>query len=206
MNPTQEAVSHITTSCRRIGAFHGTTDVNRFLKQVASDMAAAQSSVVFPDRYLEHVAYAVDMVASNIFTSAPAAIASVYLATRFEFYFRILSGKLRADGTWATPQAKNEAKAALGDRRLGGGRVSSIALAYKIMKLNQSLKLAQLFEELDNELYANPSIAAGEVSITDIGERIEYARHRVGHGILGDISSESLFYGLVTAIVFYNQA
>ena len=42
--------------------------------------------------------------------------------------------------------------------------------------------------------------------IADLGDRIEFGRHAVGHGHWGDISAEALFYGLVTALVFYNQA
>lgn len=64
-NPTSKAIKYITTSCACIGSFHGTTDIPRFLKQVAKDMATSKPSTVFPSRYIEHVAYAVDMVASN---------------------------------------------------------------------------------------------------------------------------------------------
>lgn len=88
MDATQQAISYIMSCCGSVGAFGGSTDVDRFLKQVASQMAASSPSAVFPGRYIEHVACAVDMVASNDFTSSPAAIASLYLATRFEFYFR----------------------------------------------------------------------------------------------------------------------
>jgi hypothetical protein len=54
--------------------------VHEYLKETAAEMKTSKSSIVFPDRYIEHVAYAVDMVASNWFLSSPAAIASVYLA------------------------------------------------------------------------------------------------------------------------------
>ena len=207
MDPIHEALGYITTNCRRIGKLSGTNDVNRFLKQVASNMATSRSSVVFPDRYLEHVAYAVDMVASNLFTSPPAAIASVYLATRFEFYFRVLSGKLNSNGTWTTLQAQDAAKAALPSEssRLDKDRVSSVALAYKVMKVDQSLAIAQCCTELDRTLYST-AMVFGEVRVCDIGDRIEFGRHAVSHGHWGDISSESLFYGLMTALVFYNQA
>ena len=99
IEPSQTAIHYITTCCRGIGGFSGSTDVHMFLKQVASEMRASQSSMVFPSCYIEHVAYAIDMVGSNQFTSPLAAIASVYLVTRFEFYFCVMSGKLNADRT-----------------------------------------------------------------------------------------------------------
>ena len=206
MDRTQQALDFITTCCRNIGAFQGTSDVHQYLKKTAAEMAVSEPSAVFPDRYIEHVAYAVDMVASNMFLSPPAAIASVYLSTRFEFYFRILSGKLNGDGTWISLSAKQFARAAIKDNRLKGNRISSVALAYKIMKLNQSLKIVRAYTALDNSLYATPTTVVGGMTISNIGDRIEFGRHAVGHGHWGDISAEALFYGLLTAVVFYNQA
>lgn len=206
MDPTKKAINYIKICCKRIGAFSGSTDVLKFLKRVASEMAASQPSIIFPNRYIEHVAYAIDMVASNPFTSSPAAIASLYLVTRFEFYFRILSGKLNADGTWTTPKAKASAQAALRNYRLGKQRVSSVAIAYKIMKIDQSRMIAQHCAKLDNTLYSTPTTVVGRTKVCDIGDRIKFGRDAAGHGHWGDISSEAIFYGLMTAIVFYNQA
>lgn len=202
MNPTAEAIDHITNCCPHIGAFSATSDVYCFLKRVALDISSSKGSVVFPSRYFEHVAYAVDMIASNDVMSPPAAIASVYLNTRFEFYFRILSGKLNAEGKWTSPEAKNIAKDALKMEKLGN-QISNVAQAYKIMKIDQSLSLSKHCTELDNVLYSSP----GTVSeIKDIGDRIKWCRDRVAHGHWGDISSEGIFYGLLTALVFYNQS
>lgn len=205
MNPTQEAMRYVLQSCSNIGAFYGTSDVEKFLKKVAEDIANSQETSVFPSRYREHVAYAVDMVASHSFTSPPAAIASVYLNTRFEFYFRILSRKLNSDGTWVAPKAQDTAKAILGDNRLGAQRINSVALAYKIMKINKSSAISQLCIELDNKLFPNPITMPDSSEMTDVGDRIEYMRNRVAHGHWGDISAEAIFYGLMTAIIFYNQ-
>ena len=205
MQPIQEAVDYIATCCPNIGAYAGSTDVFGFLKQTASDMATTQPSPVFPERYIEHVAYAVDLVASNRFTSPPAAIASVYLATRFEFYFRILSGKLNTDGKWLTSDAQRTARAAIDDPRIDRKRVSSVALTYKIMKLDQSCVLAQYCTQLDRSLYETPTTVTGGVEVRDIGDRIKFGRNAAGHGQWGDISAEAPFYGLLTAIVFYSQ-
>lgn len=185
-----------------MGAFTVTSDVYLFLKRVASDMARAKPSLAFPDRYLEHVAYAVDMVASNDVLSPPSAIASVYLSTRFEFYFRVLSGKLKADGTWTTPEAKAAAQVVLIDRRLKSDRVSSVALAYRIMKTNSSTALAMYCNRLDAKLY--PTYDKRVRMPSDVGDRIEFLRNAAGHGSWGDISAEAIFYGLMTALVFYS--
>ena len=206
MDQTKQALNFIETCCRNIGSFIDTDNVSLYLKKTASEMAASKSSAVFPGRYIEQVAYAIDMVASNIFSSPPAAIASVYLATRFEFYFRILSGKLNGDGTWVSEIAQKDAQAAIKDNRLQYNRISSVALTYKIMKLDQSREIVRTCIALDNSLYLTPTTVVGGKTVSDIGDRIEFGRHAAGHGHWGDISAEAYFYGLMTAIVFYNQA
>lgn len=203
---TKLAIDYITTCCPRVGAFHGTFEVNAYICETAAEMAAAPSSTAFPDRYIEHVAYAMDIVATNGFTSPPAAVSSVYLATRFEFYFRVLSGRLKADGTWISSADHSAVRHQISDQRLGRERISSVSLAYKIMKLNASIPLSQHCSALDATIYAIPTTVAGGKTIADLGDRIEFGRHAVGHGHWGDISSEALFYGLMTALVFYNQA
>lgn len=204
-DPAQQAIDYIVQCCPTMGAFCGPTDVHRFLSRVATEMSAAKPSAVFPDRYVEHVAYAVETVATNWSTSPPAAVASVYLATRFEFYFRVLSGKLKPDGTWVSSQAQAEAQASLHDSRLGKNRISSVSLAYDVMKLNTSLAFSQRCSLLDSALFATPSTVAGGLRICDVGDRIECCRNWTGHGHWGDISSEGVFYGLMTALVFYSQ-
>lgn len=206
IDQAQQAVEFIKSCCSSVGAFQGTTDVHQYLKDAAATMAAADPSDVFPHRYIEHVAYAIDMIASNDFTSPPAAIASVYLATRFEFYFRILSGKLNSDGTWVYSAAKKTAQSAINDSRLGHKRISSVALTYKIMKLDQSRSIVRHCTALDTVLYSRPTTVVGPMTVADIGDRIEFGRNAVGHGHWGDISAEGLFYGLMTSLVFYSEA
>jgi hypothetical protein len=206
MSPTDEAIKYLTTCCQNIGAFSGTGHPYAFLKNVASQIEQSKPSKVFPPRYKEHVAYAVNMVALNLFLSPPAAIASLYLATRFEFYFRILSGKLNGDGTWISSEARTAAQATIGDWRLKKERISSLSLAYRIMMTDSSLQIVQQFNKIDNCLYQKPVTLANGHKVHNIGDRIEFGRLVVGHGHWGDISSEAVFYGLLTGIVFYNQA
>jgi hypothetical protein len=204
MPQTQAAVGYITQFCPTIGAFNGTSAANDYLSDVADEMDASAPTRLFPARYKEHVACALRLVASYGFLAPPAAIASVYLATRFEFWFRVLSGRLAPDGTWLNPNAKSTAIAAISDKRLNRPKVSDLALAYKLMQLDQSRAAVRVFRKLDSALFSAPMTAGGK-SISDLGERISYIRNHAGHGEWGDVSSESIFYGLLTAIIFYNQ-
>ena len=206
MNTTDEAIKYLTTCCRNIGAFSGTGHPYTFLKKLAREIEQSKPSVVFPDRYKEHVAYAVDMVASNAFLSPPAAVASLYLATRFEYYFRILSGKLNGDGTWTSSAALSAAQAAINDQGLNKKRVSSLSLAYRIMMTDTSLQIVQQCDKIDKCLYQKPITLVNGIDIHNIGDRIQFGRNVTGHGHWGDISSEAVFYGLLTGVVFYNQA
>jgi hypothetical protein len=72
------------------------------------------------------------------------------------------------------------------------------------MKTNDDLPLARICQDIDNALFPK-AIKMPNKTISDIGERIEYLRHRSAHGHWGDISSEADFYGLMTVLVFYNQ-
>ena len=207
MTNSDKAVRYIMTHCRFMGTFAGDGAPYVFLAQVADEIAASKHTELFPDRYKEHVAYAVGMVARHGFLEPPAAIAAVYLATRFEFFFRLLSGKLKGDGTWLNGAADQAAAvAALGKKGLQGARVSDVAVTYKLMKLNQSRPAARVFDALDKAIFSVPITAVGGSRVADIGDRIAFGRHSAGHGLWGDISSEAVFYGLVTAIIFYNQA
>lgn len=212
MDPTEEIVFYITTWYPVIGAgntrtlIEGLSTPSTVMRKAAHEMLNAKPSAAFPDRHKEHIAYALSMVASGRFLSPPSAVASVYLATRFEFYFRVLSGRLNADGAWRTPKDKEEMRNLFpAERRLKNDRINSVALAYKIMKTNHSFSLARICDDLDRSLYATRIQKMPTCKTLDMGSRIEYARHRSAHGHWGDISAEAEFYGLLTALVFYNQ-
>ncbi|MCQ3930811.1 MAG: hypothetical protein DPW16_10165 [Chloroflexi bacterium] len=201
MTKTQEAIRFIVSYCPHISSFDNYNDVGNvfaFLKQVALDIDESPETPVFQGRTKEHVAYAVDTVACWDFLSSPSVMAASYLVTRFEFYFRVLSGVLNEDGTWIGGRPPLSISSVIQVRK---GRVSNVDISYKIMKLNTSTKVTTAFNQLDISLspYWSPKIK-------DIGERIARMRLPTAHGALGDPSSEAIFYGLVTAIVFYNQS
>jgi hypothetical protein len=204
MHRAQQAADFIVSHCPNIGAFSGTGEPYGFLQETAAFMRSAKPSIVFPARHIEHIAYAVGLVGSHGFLSPPAAVASVYLATRLEFFFRVLSGSLSSDGTWLSRAAQQAAAAAISDPRLNRSRVASVSLVYQIMKLSTS-RVAQYCVALDRILYAAPTMAGGKFEVAHLGDRIEYSRNRVAHGSWGDISAEAVFLGLMTAIAFYAQ-
>lgn len=206
MSGSDEAAGYIKTHCQHMGSYAGDFMPHYFLARVAEEMAGAGPTDLFPDRYKEHVAYALDMVSRHGFLEPPAAIAAVYLATRFELFFRLLSGKLKRDGAWINKTVDQPAAiTALGEKGLKGNRVSDVAVTYKLMKLDQSRRAARVFDSLDKAIMPRPIMAVGNFEVADIGDRIAFGRHSAGHGSWGDISAEAVFYGLVTAIVFYNQ-
>ncbi len=212
MNPTEEAIFYITKWYPRMGAgdtsarISGLSSPYDVMTKAASDMLQVKPSDAFPDRHKEHIAYALEMVASGGFLSSSAAVGSVYLATRFEFYFRVLSGRLKADGMWKTDKDKQDVQNLLaGVRGLGRPRINSVASAYKIMKTNTELPLAQVCKDIDDVLYPKGIQMPDGSIVSNIGDRIEYLRHRSAHGHWGDISGDADFYGLMTVVVFYNQ-
>lgn len=211
MSPTDEAIYYITNWYPGMGAgdtrkrIPGLSSPSAVLETAAIAMKKAKSSDAFPDRHKEHIAHALQMIVPNPFLEPPAAVASVYLVTRFEFYFRVLSGRLKANGFWKTDKDKQEVRKLLSDSDLNRKRINSVALAYKIMKTNKDIPLVQVCNDLDTSLYPKPIKMPDGTTVSDIGDRIEYLRHRVAHGYWGDISGDANFYGLMTAIVFYNK-
>jgi hypothetical protein len=201
----QQAADFIVSHVRNVGTFIGTGEPYGFLQETALEMQRAKPTPVLPQRYIEHVAYAVQMAGKGWFLSPPAAVASVYLVTRFEFYFRVLSGQLDADGTWTSPSAQASAFAKLGDHRLKKRQISDVSLTYKLMKLGTS-KVLPYCEHLDCSLYSSAAVKCdGYFDVASVGDRIAFGRHKVAHGGWGDISSEAVFYGLMTAIIFFSQ-
>lgn len=197
---SEEAANYIVSYCHRIGSFCNVDyvgDVFGFLEQTAMDIQKYPSNL-FPARYGEHISCAIAMIAKNPFLSSPSAIASSYLATRFEYFFRCLSCHLNTDGSWVDKAARENASLVLEQKFKG--KISNVAMAYQIMKLNQSNSKVSALCHLDALMPKDNR----ESSCASIGKRIEWCRHRTAHGEWGDISGESIFYGLLTALIFYS--
>jgi len=177
----QHASDLILSCCPHVSAYEGTGDAHQLLIETAVDMHERPASAVFPSRYVEHVAYALDAVGRFGFLSPQAAVASVYLATRFEFYFRILSAKLTREGIWVSARAQQEAVTAIGDRRLKRPRVSSVSLAYRVLKLGDG-RVSKQFGALDAALYPKPVTLGSGFVVADLGDRAARSSVPVGHG------------------------
>jgi hypothetical protein len=78
----------------------------------------------------------------------------------------------------------------------------ALSLAYEVMMLGTS-KVVPYCASLDHILLPVPIKASGSPEIAHLGDRVQFGRHAAGHGHWGDISAEAVFYGLLTAIIFY---
>jgi hypothetical protein len=202
----EQAVRYITSCCRRMGAFFGTSEVARYLHTAAMDMNSAAYSDLFGLRLKEHVAYAVALLSQYSVLEPPAALASVFLATRFEIYFRLLSDNLNPDGSWKSREAQNFALARTTDNRLKRSKISSVELTYRILLLDEDKPLVEVFRKVDHAIQPSLPSADSPVVYTDIGSRIKCFRDPASHGFYSDLSAEGNFYALLTAIIFYSQS
>lgn len=194
-------------SCSRIGAGSTNGDLLRFLTCFAEELDAAPFEGPFGLRFKEHIAYAVGMVAQSRPTDSPSAIASVFLVTRLEILFRILSGVLNSDGTWIDSTTQAMVTSRLKDNRIKSKRINNVVLAYKILMLNKSSSIVVALHEIDINI--PPSTVTGSdgslETLSDIGERIGYMRQPVAHGFFNDASSEGWFYALVIAVIYFSR-
>ena len=65
------SIKYITSCCPRLGAFSGSGEVFFFLKDIADQMKKGEPSVLFPERYKDHVAFSFRLVGSYDFLSPP---------------------------------------------------------------------------------------------------------------------------------------
>jgi hypothetical protein len=194
------AKHYLLICCPRAGAYSLPDGLlNIIISDCADFISSMPDNDIFHARQKEPVALAMKESATPGFDEPRRAIASLYLATQFEFYFRILSGLLHPDGTWKSAAAQEKAKSLLPEEnRLNGRSISSVELAYRLMVLNAADPRAVLLDKLDkairsmfqSQLYAN------------LGGRIKYVRDRGTHGQWGDVSGEGVFYATLTAILF----
>ena len=77
MTNSDEAAGYIRTHCQHLGSYAGDGSPYQFLTRVAKEMVAAPPTELFPERYKEHVACAIDMVGNHGFTTPQAAIVAI---------------------------------------------------------------------------------------------------------------------------------
>lgn len=179
------------------------------IQNTATSLEASTPTVLFPSRYREHVAYALRQIVPSSIDDSPAAVSSVYLATRFEYYFRVLSGCLDADGKWLDTATRDRVCRRLGfDKRRHRHRISNIAKTYKILLAESAHPVVSHLTRIDGKLFASPIEILGggrENTLHNIGDRIAAMRHRAGHGVWGDISGEAMFFALLTCVIYLSD-
>lgn len=206
LDRAEAAADFIVTCCPAAGAGSYTTEVFHFLEALSDVMRRGPESPLFGGRHREHVAFAIALTAQYRSLAPPAAIASVFLAMRFELYFRMLSGVLNDDGTWRDGSARDHAAALLNEPRLKRGRLADVALEYRVMLMNKSQPAVQIIKRLEQRLqpYYPPAQGKGsEFYYSDLGSRIKCMRDPSAHGFYADLSSEGAFYSLLIGILFY---
>jgi len=206
MTDIEKAKLWIVEFCPSVGSYSGTFEPYPFLSNYADVIEKTPNSDLFFDRQKEHIAHAMRMIAGSRFTDPPAAVASVYLATRMEFFFRILSGVLKFDGTWKEEEIRvlyKQKFLALPDLRR---QVNDVAIAFKIAIADPANERTSHLRDLEQRIAAKIKGRYPNVPYLDIGDRIALLRHPGAHGEWGDLSSDAVFYGLLTVVIFLAQA
>jgi hypothetical protein len=200
----QLAAQLIIKHCPRAGSCWMDSAAMAFIDELSTSIATSPSSELFGMRHKEHVAYAIHAVATSVPLDPLAALASAFLSTRFELYFRLISKHLNANGTWKSPEAQQAAKTVLADKRLDRGRINDVSLAYRIMLLHSDHPVSRLLIDLESKLTYSFD-KTNEFYHHDIGTRIKVLRDPGSHGFYSDLSSEGYFYALLTGIIFYSS-
>jgi hypothetical protein len=102
------AKGYLVVNCIRAGAWTLHGGHQNLVTDVADMMAHGSDTDLFVGRQKEPVSVAMKNCISLGIMDPLNAISALYLATQFEFYFRILSGSLNIDGTWRTAEAKKK--------------------------------------------------------------------------------------------------
>lgn len=201
------AIKFITEYCPVIGSFRRDERLSGFLNELSNDMERYNCGISGFDnfRHKPHVAYAVRAIANfPVFDYSKSVLASVFLATRFETYFRVLSSRLNDDGTWLDANAQKTAFDLIKDKRVKNKQINDVALTYKILMLDRGNKIVTFLEHLEAKLSSYYFDKQGNpFSCSDIGSRIKVLRDPGSHGFYADLSSEGCFYALLLGVLFY---
>jgi hypothetical protein len=198
----------LVESCEVIGRVSTNGDAGLHLQNFASELEASPCTELFGFRSKEAVAFAVRLIATTSGLAPEAAVGSVYLCTRMEIYFRMLSGFLNPDGTWLSSELQNQADARLPGKKLRKQkRINQVKLTYDLFLLNEENITVKQFLELERAIAKVPVLREhGDITeLQGIGDRIDHLRHPAAHGYYGDLSSEGIFNALLYAIIFFSQ-
>jgi hypothetical protein len=196
-----ELTKHYLLNCCPIAGAYALLDgLLNIISDCADLITSTPDKDIFHIRQKEAVALAMKEATTPGFDDPRRAIASLFLATQFEFYFRILSGLLNPDGSCKSATDHEKAKSLLPEeRRLNYNSISNLELAYKLMVLNNADPRAAVLDELDK---ASRSRFQSQL-YDNLGGRIKYVRDGGAHGQWGDVSAEGVFYATLTAILYF---
>jgi hypothetical protein len=204
MTDIEKAKFWIVEFCPSVGGYRGTLEPYPFLADYASVIEKTPNSDLFFDRQKEHIAHAMRMIAGSSFTDPPSAVASVYLATRVEFFFRILAGVLNFDGTWKEEKIRVLYKQKFVPS-IRGRRVNDVSVAFKIAIADPANQRTSHLRDLEQRIAAKIKSRHPNDPYLDIGDRIALLRHPVAHGTWGDLSCDAVFYGLLTVVILLSE-
>jgi hypothetical protein len=191
---------YLLLCCPRAGAYTLLDGLLNIISDCADSITSTPDKDIFHIRQKEAVALAMKEATTPGFDDPRRALASLYLATQFEFYFRILSGLLNPDGSWKSPADHQKAKSLLPkEKRLNYRSISNLELAYKLMVLNNADPRATLLDELDKAIRSRFQSQLYD----NLGGRIKYVRDGGAHGQWGDVSAEGVFYATLTAVLYF---
>jgi hypothetical protein len=191
---------YLVACCPKAGAYSLPDGLINLVTDAAELITSTADKDIFLGRQKPPVALAIKEAITPELDRPQRAIAALYLATQFEFYFRILSGMLNFDGSWKSLGDRAKAESFLPDddrvRRRG---TSSVEVAYKLAILNNADPRSALLEGLDKAIRSR-----FQSSLYDnFGGRIAYVRNRGAHGEWDDVSAEGVFYATLTAILYF---
>jgi hypothetical protein len=172
----EKAKFWIVECCPFVGAYSGTLEPYEFIGRYADAIEKATASDLFFERQKEHIGHAMRMIANSRFTDPASAVASVYLVTRLEFFFRILSGVLKFDGTWKDERLRTQYKKEFLPGIKLGKRINDVAVTYKIATIDKSNSRTSHLRDLDNRIAGKLKSAHPDAVYSDIGDRIALLR------------------------------
>src|ERR1700692_4790863 len=106
---------YLVACCSKAGAFSLPDGLINLVTDAADLMTSTPDKDIFLGRQKPPVALAMKEAVTPELDRPQRAIAALFLATQFEFYFRILSGMLNFDGSWKTIGDRAKAESFLPD-------------------------------------------------------------------------------------------
>lgn len=188
-----QAASYIERCCPHAGAFHGTNDAHFLLLEFA-EIISSHDEIVLGDRRREHVAFAINLAIRSVPFRPEGAVAAPYLITQVEYLLRRLCDYVDDRGKIVRelPDGLRKGK--------GIGDWVELGHLYKIYRDAGDGAVPQILVKLDRNI-SEYNVYDG-TRISNLGDRLKWFRDGALHGYSADVSSESVFVGLILLILY----